>query len=98
MGGIMRSCSTWDAELRGRWFGGNHDTDHKGSLFLPAAGWRGKFIGELVGRSLYGTYWSSSSYGGYDNYAGLELNSGSVYPLYGKYITLEFSARCVRDK
>lgn len=30
--------STWDDELKGRWFGGNHDSDHKGSLFLPAAG------------------------------------------------------------
>lgn len=30
--------STWDEELRGRWFGGNHYTDHKGSIFLPARG------------------------------------------------------------
>ena len=30
--------STWDDELKGRWFGGNHNSDHKGSLFLPAAG------------------------------------------------------------
>ncbi|MFR4026901.1 MAG: hypothetical protein ACLTZY_15870 [Alistipes indistinctus] len=30
--------STWDGKRKGRWFGGNHDTDHKGSLFLPAAG------------------------------------------------------------
>lgn len=32
--------STWDDELKGRWFGGNHNSDHKGSLFLPAAGLR----------------------------------------------------------
>jgi hypothetical protein len=30
--------STWDDERKGRWFGGNHNSDHKGSLFLPAAG------------------------------------------------------------
>ena len=87
--------STWDAELRGRWFGGNHDTDHKGSIFLPAAGWRGKFSGEVPGtNNFFGTYWSSS----YDNNAGLEFNSGYVFPLYGNYSALCFSARCVRDK
>ena len=25
--------STWDDERKGRWFGGNHDSDHKGWLF-----------------------------------------------------------------
>ena len=39
--------STWDDERKGRWFGGNHDSDHKGSLFLPAAGLRNNNSGEL---------------------------------------------------
>ena len=38
--------STWDDELKGRWFGGNHDSDHKGSLFLPAAGLRNNNSGQ----------------------------------------------------
>ena len=29
--------STWDDERKGRWFGGNHDSDHNGSLF-PCCG------------------------------------------------------------
>lgn len=86
--------STWDAELRGRWFGGNHDSDHKGSLFLPAVGLRNSST------RTYGYYWSSSRlYGGYDNYAGtLLFTSGSVYPLSSNSRALGFSVRCVRDK
>lgn len=92
--------STWDAELRGRWFGGNHDSDHKGSLFLPAAGWHVKFSSKLVGRSLYGYYWSSSRfYGGYDNYAdALLFTSVGVYPQSRKYSAFGLLVRCVRDK
>lgn len=92
--------STWDAERKGRWFGGNHDTDHKGSLFLPAAGWYVKFSGKLVGRNLYGTYWSSSRlYGGYDNYADtLLFTSVSVCPQNRKFSAFGLSVRCVRDK
>lgn len=29
---------TWDNKRKGRWFGGNHNTNHEGSLFLDAAG------------------------------------------------------------
>lgn len=86
--------STWDAELRGRWFGGNHDSDHKGSLFLPSAGLRN------YSTRTYGYYWSSSPlYGGYDNYAGtLLFTSVSVYPQSRKYSAQGLSVRCVRDK
>ena len=56
--------STWDDERRGRWFGGNHDSDHKGSLFLPAAGLRSNSSGELANTSSCGYYWSSSPYYG----------------------------------
>lgn len=87
--------STWDDERKGRWFGGNHDSDHKGSLFLPAAGLRGSNSGE----SSNGYYCSSSPYyGGYSNAGYLYFNSGYVYPLGSNYRAYGFSVRCVRDK
>ena len=91
--------STWDDELKGRWFGGNHDSDHKGSLFLPAAGLRNRNSGELAYTSSNGFYWSSSpNYGGY-SYAGyLYFYSGNVYPPNSCYRAYGFSVRCVRDK
>ena len=91
--------STWDDERRGRWFGGNHDSDHKGSLFLPAAGLRGYNSGELAYASSYGYYWSSSpNYGGNHNAGYLHFYSGNVYPLNSNYRAYGFSVRCVRDK
>ena len=90
--------STWDDELKGRWFGGNHDSDHKGSLFLPAAGLRYSNSGELASTSSYGYYWSSSPYYGGDNGAGtLGFYSGYVNPLSYNGRALGFSVRCVRE-
>lgn len=91
--------STWDDERKGRWFGGNHDSDHKGSLFLPAAGLRGNNSGELAYTSSYGYYWSSSpAYGGNSTAGNLYFHSGNVYPLSTNYRAYGFSVRCVRDK
>lgn len=95
--------STWDDELKGRWFGGNHDTDHKGSLFLPAAGFGYSndlgYCAKLAGTSLTGYYWSSSMDDEIGDYAGsLHLGSIGVSPLEINLITLGFSVRCVRDK
>lgn len=95
--------STWDDELKGRWFGGNHDTDHKGSLFLPAAGFGYSndlgYCAKLAGTSLTGYYWSSSMDDERGDYAGsLHLGSIGVSPLEINLITLGFSVRCVRDK
>lgn len=91
--------STWDDDLKGRWFGGNHDSDHKGSLFLPAAGLLYSNSGELAYTSSNGYYWSSApNYGG-RRYAGiLYFSSGSVGPLYNINRAYGFSVRCVRDK
>ena len=90
--------STWDDERKGRWFGGNHDSDHKGSLFLPAAGLRYSNSGELASTSSYGYYWSSSPYYGGDNGAGtLGFYSGYVNPLSYNGRALGFSVRCVRE-
>ena len=91
--------STWDAERKGRWFGGNHDSDHKGSLFLPAAGWRNTNRGELANTNIDGLYWSSftdyvgSSYAGY-----FSFYSGCVYSPDTHDSSFGFSVRCVRDK
>ena len=91
--------STWDNKLKGRWFGGNHDSDHKGSLFLPAAGLRIYYSGELAGTSSFGYYWSSSPYYGGNNNAGsLYFYSGYVFPLNNYSRAYGFSVRCVRDK
>ena len=91
--------STWDGKRKGRWFGGNHDSDHKGSLFLPAAGLRNNNRGELANTSSCGYYWSSSPYYGGDNSAGnLYLGPGNVSPIHFSNRAYGFSVRCVRDK
>lgn len=91
--------STWDDERKGRWFGGNHNSDHKGSLFLPAAGLRNNNSGELASTSSNGYYWSSSPYYGGNNYAGsLHFGSGSVRPLGYSNRASGFSVRCVQNK
>lgn len=91
--------STWDDELKGRWFGGNHNLDHKGSLFLPAAGLRLSNSGELANTSSNGFCWSSSPYYGGDSYAGyLYFNSGYVNPLSNSGRAYGFSVRCVQNK
>ena len=92
--------STWDDERKGRWFGGNHDSDHKGSLFLPAAGWRSFYNSDkLANTNIDGLYWSSfldyvdSSYAGYFSfYSGCVYSPGTHDSAFG------FSVRCVRDK
>lgn len=91
--------STWDDKRKGRWFGGNHNSDHKGSLFLPAAGLRISNSGELAYTSSCGYYWSSSPYYGGNNYASyLYFDSGGVNPLdYGSRAN-GFSVRCVQNK
>lgn len=91
--------STWDDELKGCWFGGNHNSDHKGSLFLPAAGLRDGNSGELANTSSNGYYWSSSSIYGGNLYAGsLGFRSGYVYPLLNDNRADGFSVRCVQNK
>lgn len=91
--------STWDDERKGRWFGGNHDSDHKGSLFLPAAGLKRGKLGELAYTSSSGHYWTSlPGYGSYGLAGNLYFSSGTVFPQCSDNSTLGFSVRCVRDK
>lgn len=91
--------SIWDDERKGRWFGGNYDSDHKGSLFLPAAGLRYNISGELANTSSYGYYWSSSPYYGGSRSAGsFTFSSGTVNPLGNNNRAYGFSVRCVQNK
>ena len=95
--------STWDDERKGRWFGGNHDSDHKGSLFLPIAGLSSSkglsYPTKMIGTSTGGYYWSSSMDDGISYYAvNLYFDSGYVYPQDRGIRTFSFSVRCVRDK
>lgn len=95
--------STWDDELKGRWFGGNHDSDHKGSLFLPIAGLSSSkglgYLTKMIGTSTSGYYWSSSMDDGISYYAvNLYFSSGTVFPQDRGIRTFSFSVRCVRDK
>lgn len=79
--------------------GGNHNSDHKGSLFLPAAGLHYNSSGELADMSSYGYYWSSSPYyGGFSSAGYLSFGSGNVYPLYSSNRANGFSVRCVQNK
>lgn len=83
--------------------GGNHDSDHKGSLFLPIAGLSSsKGLGyrtKMISMSTSGYYWSSSPYYGNNNYAGnLYFTSGYVFPQDKSIRTFSFSVRCVQNK
>ena len=95
--------STWDDERKGRWFGGNHDSDHKGSLFLPIAGLSSSkglsYLTKMIGTSTGGYYWSSSMDDGISYYAvNFYFSSGTVFPQDRGIRTFSFSVRCVRDK
>ena len=91
--------STWDATRKGRWFGGNHDTDHAGSLFLEAAGhclsWE---WGALSSVGTVGEYWSSTrSYLAKDCAACQYFSAELVDPMSNGGVTDAFSVRCVRE-
>ncbi|MDR1884258.1 MAG: hypothetical protein LBR26_15980 [Prevotella sp.] len=55
--------STWDKEKKGRWFGTDHylKDNSKGSIFLPADGFRDA-DGTLYYAGEFGYYWSASPY------------------------------------
>ena len=91
--------STWDDERKGRWFGGNHATDHEGSLFIPATGCRHRESGALACVGTDGYAWSSSSSYAGSNYASyLHFNSSSVFPLNTNSRAYGFPVRCVRNR
>lgn len=90
--------STWDDERKGRWFGGNHDTNHKGSLFFPAAGCRFADSGALAYVGTDGWCWSSFTTTANPLGAGqLWFSSERVDPLCWNPRENGRSVCCVRD-
>ena len=89
--------STWDEKLKGRWFGGNHNTDHKGSIFLPALDYNRRATvpaNHILGPC--GFYWAFSC-GDWHGYAyNLNFDCDIVNVNLGFTNNL-FSVRCVRD-
>lgn len=91
--------STWDDERKGRWFGGNHNSDHKGSLFLPANGVHYYYSDKSVNVGSNGYYWSSSQFSNDHNLtSGLSFGLGYVYPSCYYNGNYGFSVRCVQNK
>lgn len=91
---------TWDDKKKGMWVAGNHDGDHKGSLFFPAAGlrWGDSDAGKLANGGSYGYYWSSSTYSSTTTDAGyLNFSNGSISPRGIDYRAYGFSVRCVSE-
>ena len=97
---LKNSGSTWVNsgsggidDLPGRWYGGNHSTDHSGSVFIHAAGKRLP-TGSCNSRNSYGHYWTSSASGtsGVDFFLNSESSAvDASYRAYG------FSIRCVKS-
>jgi hypothetical protein len=93
--GLAKLGSTWDSELKGRWFGVDSKLKEKSekSVFFPALGYRRdgmlRTFGEL------GHYWSGSVDNASYVYALFFDNRRA--PLADSYLrTLGFSVRCVR--
>ena len=89
--------STWDEKLEGRWFGGNHDTDHKGSIFLPALDYNRSATAPanyILGPC--GFYWAFSrgDWHGYAHNLNFDCDIVNVNLGFTKNL---FSVRCVRD-
>ena len=81
----------------GRWFGGNHDTDHEGSIFLPAAGYLNYSTGAVTNVAAEGAYWRSSPYSSEVGAGNLGFDSGGVYPVSATTRAYGFSVRCIRE-
>ncbi|MPM86328.1 hypothetical protein SDC9_133417 [bioreactor metagenome] len=80
--------------LSGIWIGGNHATDHVGSLFLPNGATRSGGTGELANSSSKGIYWVSESATGNSNF-GLGFDSGSRQTLQQNK-SAGYEIRCVK--
>ena len=94
---MLELGSTWDEEKKGIWIGENHrlkkETNY--STFLPAAGYRYYYNGQLSNPGVYGYYWSATTYGDYS--FGLVFTSGTVVPETFINRALGFSVRCVAE-
>ena len=90
--------STWDDDRKGRWFGGNHATDHEGSLFLEASRYRERTSGALTSVGARGLWWSSSPAASGSTYASdVNFYASYVYPMDSDNRAFGFAVRCVRN-
>jgi len=103
---LMKSGSTWSSSgidgLSGRWFGGNHNTDHIGSVFLPAAGSR-RDATWVDNRNSIGQYWSCEISRVTELYLTTNVGFGVEFTdLWNNYFnastTLGLSIRCVKKE
>jgi uncharacterized protein (TIGR02145 family) len=90
--------STWDNELKGRWFGEDSELkqESKMSVFFPASGFLNVVNGALYIVGSSGFYWSSSVSGASDAY-NLGFNSSNVGPASNDNRAWGQSVRCVMD-
>jgi uncharacterized protein (TIGR02145 family) len=65
------------------------------TLFLPAAGHRYNYNGQLRSPGVNGNYWSASAYGDFSHY--LTFNSGNVIPAHYYYRAYGLSVRCIAE-
>ncbi|HCV15654.1 MAG TPA: hypothetical protein DF637_04905 [Rikenellaceae bacterium] len=98
---LIESGHTWTTSgpngMKGRWFGGNHSTDHQGSVFLPASGFRDVTSKSSVVRGSVGYYWTSGStpsspyYSFYISFSSTNVTSNHNFRGMG------YSVRCVKE-
>lgn len=89
------SLTTDASEHNGRYFTGEYTyMDGIAQIFLPAAGYRTSYNGDVDGRNRYGYYWSSTSCS--SSAEGFNFNSGNVIMFSGGRAN-GYSVRCVQE-
>jgi uncharacterized protein (TIGR02145 family) len=79
---------------RGYWFGGHHNTDHVGSIFIPLSGYRKGTDASPVSRNTAGYYWTMDS--DLVNARMLQMNTSTVQ-MNSWSRSNGFSVRCVKE-
>ena len=99
---LLSSGHTWTESgpnsMKGRWYGGNHSSDHQGSIFLPASGFRTE-AGNSLERNSSAYYWVSTvptnpSYTMYAPGLGVSISNSSFSVLLR---ATGLSVRCVKN-
>lgn len=83
--------------MKGIWFGGRHDSDHYGSVFLPAAGYRDVATKSSLVRNSSGNYWTSTSVKVVDYISKWMSFSKTTIGIDLQYRGYGYSVRCVKE-